>query len=357
MKNPLRWTSALALCLLLSGCNLLDAPGAAGAGGVVRPKPKVSVAGAQRAAAYSRSHGGISMIVAQRGTILLEQNSNKPVHIRSITKNFWAMALLAAEEDGFLDLDEPAAATLKEWAGDRRKSRVTLRQLMNQTAGLEPGFGVIYGGGMKDKYVAATRLPTRAEPGASFKYGPGHYEALGEILKRKLAARGMTPMGYMQGRVLAPLRIAADGWRSDRAGNYYCSAGADFTARDLLALGQMIERRGFAITSGQVISPFRMMQAEKPTEANPAYGLSFWLNQNASRADAVEVDYERILENGGVADWTRACASTLAPSDTIILVGSSGQRVYIIPSLDLVVVRQGSGSAMRDPEFLRLLLS
>lgn len=338
----------LLLLPLLSGCDF--GGGGGSLGGVTRPVPKVSMAGARRAAAYSKSHGGLSLIVHHKGGIILEEYAHggsrgKAVHTRSITKNFWAMALLSAEEDGFLDLDEPASATLAEWKGDARKSRITIRQLMNQTAGLDPGFGAIYNSSARDKYRAAIHLPSRTEPGAVFKYGPGHYEALGEILKRKLTTRGLKPMAYLQGRLLQPLGITPGGWRFDRAGNYYCSAGSDFTARDLLAFGNHIERRG--------IGP-----ARNGSSANPAYGLSFWLNRNASRADAIEVDYERILENGGVfSAWDRACASTLAPADTIILVGSSGQRVYIIPSRDLVVVRQGAGPAMRDPEFLRLLLS
>lgn len=351
---------ALPLLVLLAGCTAL---GPGGAGTVVRPEPKVSLAGAKRAAEWSRARGGISLIVSHRGQVILEDYANggqrgKPVHTRSITKNFWAMAVLMAEGEGLLDLDEPASATLTEWRSDPRKSRITLRQLLNQTAGLEPGFQAIYGSGT-DKFVAVTRLGLRAEPGTSFKYGPGHYEALGAVMKRKLAARGTTPLAYLNGRVLTPLGLgdADSDWRTDRAGNAYFSAGGSVTARGLLAFGRLIEQRG-TLSGTQRVSPFRLGQMSKGSAANPAYGLSLWLNANASRADAMEVDFERILENGGnFTAWDRACASTLAPADTLILIGSSGQRVYIIPSLDLIVVRQGSGNLMRDPEFLRLLLS
>lgn len=364
--NPLRWACVLlctaavvsTLVLAVTGCRSTG-----GGAGITRPQPRVSLAGAQRAAEYSRSRGGLALIVNHRGNTILEQYHNggspqKAVHVRSITKNFWAVLLLMAAEDGLLELDEPASATLTEWRADPLKRQITIRQLMAQTAGLEPGFGAIYGSGARDKYAAAVALPSRAAPGASFRYGPGHYEALGELLKRKLAQRGgnTTNRGYLHARLLGPLGIGGTHWRTDRAGNPYFSAGGEVSARGLLVFGRMILQRGG--WGRQHVSAASMAEAATGSRVNPAYGLSFWLNNNAARADAVEVDYERILESGGnFGAWDRACASTLAPSGTIILVGSSGQRVYIIPSLELVVVRLGASGQLRDPEFLRLLLS
>jgi hypothetical protein len=37
------------------------------------------------------------------------------------------------------------------------------------------------------------------------------------------------------------------------------------------------------------------------------------------------------------------------------MIGTRGQRVYVVPSRNLVVVRQGDGRGFSDAEFLRQL--
>jgi hypothetical protein len=45
-----------------------------------------------------------------------------------------------------------------------------------------------------------------------------------------------------------------------------------------------------------------------------------------------------------------------APPDLVVAIGSRYQRLYVIPSLKLVVVRHGNGGSFSDARFLRLLL-
>ena len=62
------------------------------------------------------------------------------------------------DDDHLLDLDEPVSRTIESWRKDPRKARVTIRQLLDFSAGLAPGFGLQqndYG----DRDRAALRLP------------------------------------------------------------------------------------------------------------------------------------------------------------------------------------------------------
>ena len=56
-------------------------------------------------------------------------------------------------------------------------------------------------------------------------------------------------------------------------------------------------------------------------------------------------------------DWSRACLSKQAPPDLICSLGSNFQRLYIVPSMGLVIVHQGKKGArgFRDAEFLPIL--
>src|SRR5438045_7653156 len=92
------------------------------------------------AAVYSRSAGGTSFLALQNGQTLLQQSAGEPHKIYSGTKAFWGLAALAAAEDGLLNLDENVAATIPAWRSDPRKARVTIRQLLDFSCGLDPVF-------------------------------------------------------------------------------------------------------------------------------------------------------------------------------------------------------------------------
>jgi len=91
------------------------------------------------------------------------------------------------------------------------------------------------------------------------------------------------------------------------------------------------------------------------SQANPAYGLAFWLNQQAPNAR--EADMERMLDlPWQSADWRAVCICGDAPADMVVALGSHSQRLFIIPSLKALIVRQGSGENFSDAQFLRLVL-
>src|SRR3954466_15841273 len=92
------------------------------------------------AAAYSASAGGTSFLAVQNGETLLEQSAGEPHKIYNGTKAFWCLAALAAAEDGLLNLDEQVANTIPAWKTDPRKARVTIRQLLDFSCGLDPVF-------------------------------------------------------------------------------------------------------------------------------------------------------------------------------------------------------------------------
>ena len=96
-------------------------------------------------------------------------------------------------------------------------------------------------------------------------------------------------------------------------------------------------------------------QALAGSQANPSYGLTFWLNSQAPNGR--EADFERMLDlPWQSAPWNGVCICKDAPPDMVVALGSHYQRLFIIPSLKAVIVRQGSEAKFSDAHFLRLLL-
>jgi CubicO group peptidase (beta-lactamase class C family) len=308
------------------------------------------------AARYSAANRGKSFLVLQRGRVLREEYPNgfaaNGAHkIYSGTKSFWCLAALAAEEEGILRLKDRAAGTIAEWQGDRLKSRITIRQLLDFSSGLDPFFE-LHEDGIRDRDRLAVHRPLAAEPGEAFIYGPCSLQVFHEIMKRKLAPRGVTPTQYLESRVLRPLGLGPQRYVADRSGNPLLAAGFLLSARQWAQMGRAVLNESSHVAPPEAIAD----GSARGSRANAAFGLGFWNNRMAGRGSAWEVDVEAMLhEKWAKQRWRNACLSRSAPSDLVASIGSGAQRLYVIPSHDMVIVRQGGGPAFSDAEFLRLL--
>src|SRR5947208_15211940 len=156
-----------------------------------------------RAAKYSEGKRGVSMLVMQNGHTIFEHYANGGSArgrwpIFSGTKNFWGIAALAAVRDGLFKLDDPVSDTITEWKSDSSRSQITIRQLLNQTDGIE-GASHLPRASIRDRNAMAIRLPVIAEPGSAFIYGPSHLQIFSELLRRKLG--GGNTIAYFQKHV------------------------------------------------------------------------------------------------------------------------------------------------------------
>lgn len=307
-----------------------------------------SHAGLPEAARYSQQAGESALLVWQDGRVIFDRQARQGAEadVFSITKSLAVLGTLHAVGRGALRLDEPVSDTLTGWKSDPRKSRITVRQLLAQTSGLATGYHELYTPGVRDKNAISGKLPAVSPPGESFAYGPSHFEALAALLEKKAP-----PATAWLNLPFTGLRPA--GLRRDRHGQPYFSAGARLTARQLLDLGHLVRRNGW---SGIFpIIPSRLIkEAATGSRANPMYGLGLWLNHNARQTGTLERDVEEAIGAGlGRAGWSRSCLSRHAPPDLVAMVGSRGQRVYVIPSRQQIIVRLGNSPGFRDPDFLR----
>ena len=299
------------------------------------------------AAEYSARHRGVSFLAIQDGRTLLEQNAKTPYKIYSGTKAFWNLAALAAAQDGLIDLDERIADTITSWRSNSRKAQVTIRQLLDFDSGLDPLFS-LQQTQSGDRNAAAIGARIVAEPGSFFIYGPAALQVFHQALKKKL--RDQTPTHFLERRVLRRLGLGRQRYLEDRAGNPLLATGWILTAKQWAKMGQIILNHG-----APVISQKSLEQCWHGTSANGAFSLGWWNNRAAPNGR--EFDFEQMLiPKWPNQDWREACLCRDAPSDLVACIGSEGQRLYVIPSLHLIVVRQAEGGSFSDARFLRLLL-
>ncbi len=309
-----------------------------------------------RAAKYSESRRGVSMLVLQNGRAIFEHYANGGSAggrwpIFSGTKSFWGIAALAAVHDGLFRLDDVVSDTITEWRSDPRKSQITIRQLLSQTDGIEAA-SRLQRPSIRDRNTKAIQLPSIAEPGSAFIYGPSHLQICSELLRRKL--KGRSTIAYFEAHVSNRLGLHHLNYKKDSLGNPLLATGFELTAREWSRLGELVLGNG-NYHGRQIVPAPLLRQAFTGSQASPSYGLTFWLNQQAPIGR--EADMERMLDLPWQnAQWTDVCICKGAPADMVVALGSGYQRLFIIPSLKAIIVRQGSNAKFSDAHFLRLVL-
>jgi CubicO group peptidase (beta-lactamase class C family) len=300
------------------------------------------------AADYSRQARGLSVLVMKGDRIIFEDCQNghtteRPWNLASGTKSFSGVMCAAAIEDKLISgFDEKVSDTITEWRSDPRKSKITIRQLLSLTSGIDAGqIGIV------PTYAEAITKSAEYDPGTHFEYGPVPFQTFGELMTRKLKPKNETVMAYLKRRILTPIGLNVAFWREVN-GQPLLPQGANLTAREWVKFGLFLKNGG-TWNGKQIVAKKLLDELVVGSKANPAYGITFWLNNKGvnPQGRAIGGAVEAISQNGIAA----------GVKDLYMAAGAANQRLYIIPSLDLVVVRQGQMAKYDDAEFIRRLVA
>jgi CubicO group peptidase (beta-lactamase class C family) len=240
----------------------------------------------------------------------------RPHALYSGTKSFWGVAAAAAAEDGLLELDEPAGATIREWPAGSAQAAVTIRQLLTLTSGY--GFGGL--GNAVPTPERALAIPLKNEPGAVFTYGGIPLQIFGEILRRKIAPHYESPQAFLAARVLDRIGMTIHHWRRLTDGTQPLPTGAFVSATEWLAYGRLLLDRGAG-----VIDAAHFAECTTGSTPNPAYGLGLWLVRRAGELVALYAS------------------------------GAGGQGLYVLPARRIVAVRLGQSASWNHAAFIKRL--
>jgi CubicO group peptidase (beta-lactamase class C family) len=331
----------IAPLFLLAGCATASTAEASSA-----PTPDCAAA-----LAYSKAHQGVALLVLEDGRVRCASDDvSTPRELWSGTKSLVGLMAAAAVQDGLLALDEPASATLAEWREDPGKAAITIRQLLTMTSGQASTVGRPRG------YLDSVNVPLATDPGTTFQYGPAPMQIIGEIMRRKLATASLDtdPRHYIERRILAPIGVKIGDWRNGPDGAPLMPQGVVLAADEWVKIGEFVRRSG--MQGGKaLVDPATLAELFKGSDANPAYGLTWWLPRASPSGDPVTRSTDIV-----------AHAATL-PADMVVAAGAGDQRLYVIPSRRLTIVRQakldlaalaaGKKSSWSDAHFLSIFLS
>ena len=298
---------------------------------------------------YAKSQGSHALIVARHGRIELEKywfdtDRSTKVNSGSMASTLLALLVGAAVADGYIQsVDDPLSRYLPELAGDERRD-IRLRDALEMTSGLD---ALAPSSSLLSKFVRhymGTDFQYRlleldaGLPGA-FQYNTSNVDLLGIVLER---AVGRRYADYLSTQIWIPIGAQEANMYLDREGGFVLPSCCVFaTAMDWLKVGQLILNKGR--TEGvQVISEEWIDRMLEPSTQFPAFGRLIWRGVGSPESE------ETAGSNSSSCGHNK---EAFVNEDLVYLCGEGYQRVYIVPSLYLVIVRIGGSQGGWPPDW------
>ena len=296
---------------------------------------------------FAQDQNSVALLVWHKGAIQLEHYGDgygpeSRTNSASMHKSVMALAYGVLIEEGIIpSVDEPAATYITEWAGDDR-AKITIRNLLHMASGLDrPAFSFApWSDAFKfmlgtDVTSIALKYPSLDPPATHFSYSNLNSQVLGTIIER---ATGMRYAEALSKYLWSKLGTKPGYVWLDQPGGMARTSGALLvTAEDWLRMGLLHLNKG-KVDGVQVVPENWIQEVTTPSPTNLNYGYQTWLG--------TMWEQERTYGKGVPASIRHS--EPFAAEDIVYFDGSGGQRVYIVPSEDLVIVRTGPGGM--DPK-------
>ena len=241
--------------------------------------------------------------------------------VASQQKSLIAFLVGIGIDKGLIDIAKPVSAYIGPgWskATSEQEGAITVRHLLEMNSGLKEN------------------LTFEAPAGAMFFYNTPAYAKLKPVLE-KAAGQPLYLLSQLWFTKLADMH--STGWeqRPGAFGDVGNPTGLVTTPRDLAIMGQIVLDRGRKPSGARIISESQLDAIFTPTSTNPAYGRLWWLNDGAFSLNAGP---------GALRREGRFIAS--APADMLSALGAQDRKLFVVPSMKLIVVRTGQAAPDRD---------
>ena len=266
------------------------------------------------------------VVVVRNGNIVFEEypgslfGKDKPHVIHSVTKSFVSALLGIAIEQGYIEgihariVDLFSDRTMDNM--DEQKESITLEDYLTMKAGYQWNEWRYPYTDQRNDYIKAIYyssdpiqyvldLPMMEDPGVRWNYNGGTSHLLSALVAE---TTGWDTLEFAREHLFGPLGITGVSWERDSHGIYKGGGGLYLTPRDMAKFGYLYLHNG--MWDGKQIVPADFVaeatQTHSTVDGYTGYGYQSW--------------------------WT--CLGT----DVYYAAGLLGQRIYVSPDLDIVVV-------------------
>ena len=272
------------------------------------------------------------------------QNKAKPHYTASMAKALvGGLSLMIAMADGCISPDDPAHRFVPQWADKPRRREITVRHLATHTSGIEDAEadGIPHDRltGWKGDFwkrlpsphdpftLARDIAPVLDQPGTNERYSNPGMAMLGYCVTASLQGSHEKDLrSLLQRRIMRPLGVADAEWSVGYGTTVTVDGlplvatwgGGSYSPNATARVGRLLLRKG-DWEGSRLLSTSIIETATKHSGMPGHSGLGWWVNRVA----------------GGARLWKSA------PEDAFGGAGAGQQLLLVVPSLDLIVVRNG----------------
>jgi CubicO group peptidase (beta-lactamase class C family) len=274
-----------------------------------------------------------AVVIVHKGQIVGERymsgiTKDTQLESWSMGKSLTATLFALLVKQGVYKIDDPVPAPDWRRPGDPRGA-IRIADLLHMSSGLrfiagqDPDYSVdkgypdhtlIYTGAI-DAFTHSLTRPLQFPPNTEGRYRNSDPLIVGWLVKQAVTKRGEEYLTYPQRALFDRIGIRRQVLETDPYGNFLLT-GYDYgTARNWARIGLLYLQDG--IWQGERLLPegwTTFVSTPAPAWKRPVYGGLFWVN--------------------GDGAWN-------VPKTAYMANGAGGQRTFVIPTHDLVVVRMG----------------
>ncbi len=266
-----------------------------------------------------------SFIILVNGRIVMENYFNghtatTPWYWASAGKTLTSTVTGIAEQEGLLNINNKVSDYIgTAWTNETlaQENLITCKNLLSMTSGIDD-----YVGGVYSDDVTPSNLNYKADAGTRWAYS-NVYVKLQDVVA---SASGQTWSNYFNSKLRDKLGMTGS-WIQSGNNSVYWS-----TTRSMARFGLMALNKG-KWNGTQIVNETYFNAATSTSQnINLSYGYLWWLNGKASyHLPQIQTEFPGSIIPTG-------------PNDMFMALGKNDQKIYVIPSKKMVIIRMGDAA-------------
>jgi CubicO group peptidase (beta-lactamase class C family) len=276
--------------------------------------------------AYLQSKNTKAFIILKDGRIVVEKyfgsfSADSNWYWASAGKTMTAMLVGIAKQEGLLDITKKTSDYLGTgWTSAplAKENLITIRHQLTMTTGLDDGVP-------DNDCTLPSCLSYKADAGTRWAYHNAPYTMLDKVIE---SATGKSFNNYFQEKIRDRIGMNGTWFKGTGFNNVYYS-----NARSMARFGLLMLNKGkWDQTNILSDASYFSEQTNTSQNLNLSYGYLTWLNGKSSYM----LPTVQLVLNGAL--------TPNAPADMYAALGKNDQKVYVVPSQKLVVIRMGESA-------------
>jgi len=270
-------------------------------------------------------------MVLKDGRIVMEKyfnghNENAKWTWFSAAKSLTATFVGVAQEEGHIDINNKTSDYLgTDWSQltTEQQDLITVKHHLSMSTGLTDNVGNFI------PWICTLPICMEytADAGTRWAYHQGAFMLLQEMVTKN---SGMSFQAYCKAKISDKIGMNGN-WTNQLGLNIYNS-----TTRDMARFGLLSLNKGSWDGNTIVSEAYFNEMTNTSQDLNKSYGYLWWLNGKESHMGTTAQD---IVQGPLIPN---------APSDLFAALGANDQKIYVVPSQGLVVIRMGESAGVEQ---------